>query len=89
MSSRVSHGGPTTTVIALAPFAGDEVEQIRLAEDWSARLAVPAHITLLGPFLPAEEITAEALGRVRDIFAFQPPIPVVLAELQCSARPLA
>ena len=80
MSSRVSHGA-TTTVIAVASFVGDEVEQIRLAGDWSARLGVPAHITLLGPFLPAEEITAEVLRRVRDIFASQPPIPVVLAEL--------
>jgi hypothetical protein len=81
MSSHVSHGSATTTVIAVAPFVGDEVEQIRLAEDWSARLGVPAHITLLGPFLPAGEVTAGALDRVRDVFTSQHPIPVVLAEL--------
>lgn len=81
MSSRVSHEAPTTTVIAVAPFVGEEIERIRLAGDWSAHLGVPAHITLLGPFLPAEEVTTEVLGGMRDIFATHHPIPVVLTEL--------
>jgi 2'-5' RNA ligase superfamily len=69
-----------TTVIAVASFAGVEVAKIRSARDWSARVGVPAHITILGPFLPPEEITKNVLERMRTVFADARPIPVVLGE---------
>jgi len=71
-----------TTVIAVASFAGAEVAKIRSARDWSARVGVPAHITILGPFLPPEEITKNVLERMRIVFADARPIPVVLGELR-------
>ena len=71
-----------TTVIAVASFVGPEVEKVRSTRDWSARLGVPAHITILGPFLPPEEITKNVLERMRTVFADVRPIPVVLGELR-------
>lgn len=71
-----------TTVITVASFVGAEVAEIRSARDWSARLGVPAHITILGPFLPPDEITRTILERMRTVFANARPIPVVLGELR-------
>jgi hypothetical protein len=54
-----------TALIIAVPEAEDAVGALRLERDSSARKGVPAHITVLVPFLPPAEIDAAAL---RDVF---------------------
>jgi 2'-5' RNA ligase len=56
------------------PEAEHAVAEYRLAHDWSAPLAVPAHITILFPFVAPEAVDEAALGVVFGriaAFAFQ------------------
>jgi hypothetical protein len=55
-----------TALIVPVPEAEAAVGAIRLAHDWSAARGVPAHITILFPFLPPEELDEAAL---HDVFA--------------------
>ena len=47
------------------------VHEWRLRYD-NADLGIPAHVTLLFPFVPAEEIGEELVDELRDLFAGQP-----------------
>lgn len=47
------------------PEAEPAVGAIRLAHDWSAARGVPAHVTILFPFLPPPEVDE---GALRDLF---------------------
>jgi hypothetical protein len=55
-----------TALIAAVPEAEPAVGAIRLAHDRSAAHGVPAHITILFPFLSPEKIDESAL---REVFA--------------------
>jgi hypothetical protein len=44
-----------TTIVAPTPFVGQVIDSLRLAYDWSAGRGVPAHLTLLGPFLGPDD----------------------------------
>ena len=44
------------------------VAELRLRHDESARLGVPAHITVLFPFIPPSELTPPALATLRHLF---------------------
>lgn len=54
-----------TALIAAVPEAEPAVGSIRLAHDSSAACGVPAHITILFPFLPPDDVDEDAL---REIF---------------------
>ncbi len=43
------------------------VASLRAQYDPAARLGMPAHITLMFPFVPRQELNALALGRLQDI----------------------
>jgi hypothetical protein len=71
-----------TTIIAPTPFVGAEIEAIRGEHDWSAELGVPAHITLLGPFLDPDAITSRVLDRLESAVAEHRAIPITFERLE-------
>jgi len=61
------------------PEAETAVGALRLEHDWSAARGVPAHITILFPFLPPERIDEEAL---RALFASREAFDFVLDRVE-------
>src|SRR3954447_2244179 len=57
-----------TALILPVPEAEPVVSEIRLAHDWSAARGVPAHITVLFPFLAPEEVDESALRTLVGAF---------------------
>ena len=53
----------------LVPEAESLVERFRLQHDPSAAAGIPAHITVLYPFKPPEEITAEIIQTLEKLFS--------------------
>ncbi len=70
---------PRTALIVAVPEAEPLVGEWRAKHDWSAQHGVPAHITLLFPFMPVEEVDDRLLGDLRDLFASQPAFSFRLA----------
>jgi 2'-5' RNA ligase len=66
-----------TALIVAVPEAEPVVGELRLRHDWSAPLGVPAHITILFPFAPPDEIDEAALA---SLFATCEPFDFELAE---------
>lgn len=60
-----------TALVALFPAADAVVQGWRAEHDAAAARGVPAHVTVLFPFLPAERITDHDLSELRAIFAAQ------------------
>jgi hypothetical protein len=67
-----------TTLIVPIPEAEQAVGRWRERYDWSARVGVPAHITVLGPFLPPELITDSVIKRLTSICSDLPRIELKL-----------
>jgi 2'-5' RNA ligase len=63
---------PGTALIVAVPEAEPLVGEWRAKHDWSAQHGVPAHITLLFPFMPAEKVDEQVLDDLRNMFASQP-----------------
>jgi len=64
---------PRTALIVVVSEAEPAVRELRLAHDWSARHGVPAHITILFPFLRPEFVDSAALSTLfaeHDAFEF-------------------
>ena len=59
---------PQSCLILQIPEVEAAVGQHRIALDASARLGVPAHFTVLFPFMPPEEIGVTVLTRLRELF---------------------
>jgi hypothetical protein len=53
---------PRTALIVPVPEAEPQVGELRLAHDWSAARGVPAHITILFPFVDASEVDDAAVA---------------------------
>jgi len=62
--------------------ADARVGALRQRFDASARLGVPAHVTLLHPFMPPGLITPEVLQRACDALAATPAFAFQLREVQ-------
>lgn len=58
-----------SALIIAVPEAEPLVQWGRDQADWSAPQGVPAHITLLYPFLPPHHITPQTHAELRDFFA--------------------
>jgi 2'-5' RNA ligase len=71
---------PRSGLLVAVPEAEPLVHEWRLRYD-SARLGIPAHITLLFPFVPAEELDEKLLGELRGLFAAQHAISFSLTRL--------
>jgi 2'-5' RNA ligase len=62
-----------STLVILVPEAEGLVRSFRDRYDPAAKARMPAHITLLYPFKPPDEIDGLVLGTLRDCFSrFQP-----------------
>jgi 2'-5' RNA ligase len=58
---------PDTALICRVPEAERYISRYRDRYDPSARRNVPAHVTVLYPFLPPHDVDAGVLERLRDI----------------------
>jgi 2'-5' RNA ligase len=67
-------GGRTALLVVVAE-AEPAVAQLRLSLDPVARLGVPAHVTVLFPFMPASEIHDEVTLRLTTLFRRVPAFP--------------
>ena len=63
---------PETALVVEVPEAEPLVSDWRAKHDWSAQRGVPAHITLLYPFVPTEHVDDGLVRDLRDLFASQP-----------------
>jgi 2'-5' RNA ligase len=71
---------PRSALIVAVPEAEPLVHEWRLRYD-NARLGIPAHITLLSPFVPAEQLQESLFGELSELFAGQPAISFSLTKL--------
>lgn len=71
---------PDSALIVAVPEAEPAVREWRLRYD-NARLGVPAHVTLLFPFVPAETPGERLFDELRTLFAEQPAFSFSLTRL--------
>jgi hypothetical protein len=71
-----------TTLVVPVPEAESAVEYWRERYDWSASLGVPAHITVLGPFLPPSRIGNDVLDRLTSLCSRLPRVRFRLAGVE-------
>jgi 2'-5' RNA ligase len=62
---------PESALVVEVPEAEPLVSDWRAKHDWSAQRGVPAHITLLYPFVPTERLDEDLLDELRRLFASQ------------------
>jgi len=72
---------PQTALVILVPEAEPLVSDWRSKHDWSAQRGVPAHITLLYPFVPTEKVGDGLLAQLRGLFASEAAISFDLTRL--------
>lgn len=72
---------PRTALIVAVPEAEPLVGKWRAKHDWSAQHGVPAHITLLFPFVPTEKVDEQLLRDLRDLFAARPAFTYQLSRV--------
>lgn len=68
----------TSALIVKTPEAEAMVGSLRTRFDVTSKLGVPAHITILFPFMPPELVTSEVLERLRGVFATVPAFSYTL-----------
>ena len=61
-----------SALIVVVPEAEPVVGDLRLRYDESARLGIPAHITLLFPFVPASELSHSVVASLTRLFSAVP-----------------
>ena len=71
---------PRSALIVVVPEAEPLVHEWRLRYD-NAELGIPAHVTLIFPFVPADEIGGELADELRELFAGQPAFSFTLARV--------
>ncbi|NUT18736.1 MAG: 2'-5' RNA ligase family protein [Hamadaea sp.] len=71
-----------TALIVPIPEAEPAVGALRARLDSSAAWGVPAHITVLYPFLPPEQLTDDALAAVAEVCAATPRFTTKLASVR-------
>jgi 2'-5' RNA ligase len=73
---------PESALIIAVPEAEPLVKAWRERFDYSAGVGVPAHITLLYPFMPPGEITPAVVAELRELFAQFPAFEFALTGLR-------
>jgi 2'-5' RNA ligase len=66
---------PLSGLVVAVPEAEPVVGALRERLDAHAALGVPAHVTVLFPFVPADEVDGEVLERVAQVVAGVPRFP--------------
>ena len=69
-----------SALIVVVPEAEPLVHEWRLRYD-NAELGIPAHVTLIFPFVPAEEIGQGLIAELGELFAAQPAFEFTLARV--------
>jgi 2'-5' RNA ligase len=69
---------PRSALIVEVPEAEPLVGEWRARHDWSAQHGVPAHITLLFPFVAVEHVDSVLLDELRRLFETQAAFPFSL-----------
>ena len=72
---------PETALVIVVPEAEPLVSEWRAKYDWSAQRGVPAHVTLLYPFVPTEKVDDELLRQLRELFVSEAAISFELARI--------
>ena len=72
---------PSSALVVEVPEAEPFVKKWRAKHDWSAQHGVPAHITLLFPFVPTEKIDDRLHADLRALFAAHPAFSFQLARV--------
>ncbi|WP_175856876.1 2'-5' RNA ligase family protein [Burkholderia anthina] len=70
-----------TAFVVTVPAAESLVGALRERFDRSAQLGVPAHITILFPFMPPDEITPSILADAQAALGAVAPFPYTLARV--------
>lgn len=71
-----------TALIVPIPEAEPVVAPFRAGLDTSAAKGVPAHVTVLYPFLPPPSVTPDVLNTLRDLFAGHEPFGIDFTEVR-------
>ena len=71
---------PETALICRVPEAERHIARYRERYDPPARRNVPAHVTILYPFLPPHEVTAQVVSQLAAIARAVPCFDYLLAE---------
>jgi 2'-5' RNA ligase len=71
-----------TGLVIVIPEAETRFGDMRRKFDPQAKLGVPAHITILFPFMPPEAIDSEVYGRLTLLFRRFSPFRCVLSQVQ-------
>jgi 2'-5' RNA ligase len=58
-----------SALIVVVPEAEPAVHEWRAAHTWDAKRGVPAHVTILYPFVPADELEDAVLAALRELAA--------------------
>jgi 2'-5' RNA ligase len=69
---------PESALIVEVPEAEPLVGDWRAKHDWSAQRGVPAHITVLYPFVPTEKVDERLHADLRELFARHQAFPFSL-----------
>jgi 2'-5' RNA ligase len=72
---------PESALVVVVPEAEPLVADWRAQYDWSAQHGVPAHITILYPFVPTEHVDDELVRQLRDLFGAEATISFELARV--------
>jgi 2'-5' RNA ligase len=70
----VASGTAQSALVVAVPEAEPVVGDLRLRLDPVAALGVPAHVTVLFPFVPARELDGDVLHRVAAVVADRAPV---------------
>jgi 2'-5' RNA ligase len=71
-----------SALVSLIPEAEDLVDAFRRCYDPSDAIGVPAHVTILYPFLPPAQLTPAVITTLRKLFLDVPGFTVSFADLQ-------
>lgn len=71
-----------TALVILLPEAEPAVSRVRTRHDPAVRLGVPAHVTLLFPFMPQAAVSAAVEESLRGLFAGFESFSVSFAEVR-------
>ena len=72
---------PETALIIPVPEAEEAVGRFRMSLDQAAAWGVPAHVTVLYPFLPPDQIDDDVLAALHDVIAEVPCFDVTLTHV--------
>jgi hypothetical protein len=80
------NAGVTTGLVLPVPAAEDLLAAVGRRHPEAARDGVPAHVTVLFPFLRPEKIDGAVLRTLRELFEQHPPLPVRFTECRRRAE---